>query len=180
MISGELQFDDSGSPIAMTGSFELDFAIDATVDLSEPACATILNVVIATSSVNAVSGSGTGSVSDGGSVTLADLGGANTGFNVNYTSTGTVTCEGLPASFAATVCNLAGGLAVGDNPLPLPGDPGVRFWPVVTFQDVAPADGKLEMQYATGPTTVDGWAMNNPPALNSPGTQFIATTGVQQ
>jgi hypothetical protein len=159
----------------MTGSFELDFAIDATVDLSAPDCTTILNVIIATSSVNAVSGSGVGSVSDGGSVTLTDPG---DGFNVDYTATGTVNCAGTPPAFAATVCTLAGGLAVGDNPLPLPGDPGRRLWPVITFQDNA--DGFLEMQYATGPTTTAGWAMNNPPNLNAPGTQFIATTGVQQ
>jgi hypothetical protein len=180
-ISGQLTLDDDeAGNVTMNGTLGLMFTIDAIVDLSAPACTLILQAVISTDSSNTIDGSGTGSVSDGGSVTLADLGGANAGFNVEYASTGNVTCAAEPPGFAGTVCNLAGGLAVGDNSLPLQGDPGVRFWPVLTFQDNQPADGKLEMQYATGPTTIAGWALNNPPDLANGGSQFIATTGVQQ
>jgi len=165
----------------MSGDFTLDFQIFAIVDFSFPDCTTIFSVDIQTSSVNAVNGSDAtgGSVSDGGSVTL-DTGGD--GFNVDYVSSGQVTCEVQPAFLSPTVCGLAGNLQPlpATNPLPLAGDPERRFWPTFTFQDVDPADGLLEMQFATGPTTTAGWALSNPAPLQGNGTQFIATTGVQQ
>jgi hypothetical protein len=94
-------------------------------------------------------------------------------FDLGQTCTDS-TCD--PLDVSVEICPLANGLKDGFQPTPLPGDPVQRAWPIITFSG-AP---KLNMRMDGGPSIPEGWFVNNPPRLASPGTQFLSLEGVEQ
>jgi hypothetical protein len=78
----------------------------------------------------------------------------------------------LPTDVSVQVCPLAN-LQAGDNPVPLPGDPGMRTFPPITV-------GAATFELGAGAADPTGWYLSNPPNMAGNGTQWVALAGVQQ
>jgi hypothetical protein len=162
-------FDDDGAgSVSMTGEIALLFAINTAINLAGD-CSLIVPVLIETNSLTELSGSGTGSVSPGGSLVLDQLPPPDDAYNVeNVNVTGQVLCDA--GAFSATICPLAG-LAPGINPVPLPSDNSLRQYPQINFGGSV---GNLTWQTGAGPSDPSGWFVNN-----AAGDQFLTLGGSQ-
>ena len=168
-MTGSLTVTDTGGgTVAVTGAYNLMFTINATVMLGAQ---TVL-VDIVTMSRTDLTGTGVGSATDGGSVTLDVL---TAPFNLDAAATGNVNCaaEAAGTDLSSVICPMAG-LVAGDNTLPLPGDPNGRTWPVLNFSEDG---GELIVVMGDGATNANGWFLVNPAPLSGNGTQFGTLTG---
>jgi hypothetical protein len=165
-ISGTMTFEEtSPGNFDVTGEQALSFVIDVTVT------AVNARVVITTNSVTTLTGTGTGALP--GTITLDSVGG---GFNINAAATGNANCQATNTAtmmdVSAFVCPLAN-LQGGDNPVPLPGDPGTRTFPPLTVT-------ASDFQLGGGAAAASGWYLSNPAPLAGNGTQWVALSGVLQ
>lgn len=172
-VGGSMTITDmGGGNYDITAIYDLKFTISAEVTVG----ALGLTATIASESTTTLTGTGTGSAADGGSITLDALGGDLSAFNMNSAATGNVNCSAIAdtgADASALVCPMAN-LMPGDNPIPLPGDPGAKFLPVLNFADVG---GELIMEMGDGPDDASGWYISNPAPMPGNGTQFVTLTG---
>jgi len=173
-VSGSMTITDMGSgSYAITAVQDLQFTVVAEVmipDLQLTATATIES-----SSTTTLTGTGTGSAADGGMITLDALAGDLSAFNMNATLEGNVNCSVVASvgDLSALVCPEIG-LMGGDNPVPLPMDPGARLLPVLNFA----ADGDdLVVTMGGGASNADAWYIVNPAPMAGNGTQFATLTG---
>jgi hypothetical protein len=165
-VAGFISFDET-SP----GNFDvfavqfLDFVIDVTLDFLSA------QVVVTTMSRTEITGTATGAIP--GVITLDLLADP---FNVNTMGSGNVNCTATDlddgSDVSTGVCPLAGLPLGGDNPVPLPGDPGMRTIPPITI-------GAASFELGTGNASATGYYLSNPADLANDGSQFIALAGVQ-
>jgi len=165
-VSGSMTFDEtSAGNFDVSGVQDLTFTIDVTI------AAVGAQVIINTNSSTVFTGTGTGSLP--GTINMDALGG---GFNVNAAATGNVTCEAFNttsgADVSCAICPLAN-LVCGDNPVPLPGDPGTRTFPPLTV-------GATTFELGAGAADPTGWYLSNPAPLAGNGTQWVALAGALQ
>lgn len=113
------------------------------------------------------SGTGTGSIEEGGQIVLDPIVGSD---NILAFETGTLEC-----SAANTICNLVG-YDQGPVALPLPGDPGRRALPPFTFSSPSPG-APLELALAGGATDPNGWYLRNPAPMPYAGTEWASLAG---
>jgi hypothetical protein len=162
-VCGCMQFDEtSSSNFDVTGEQTLEFVIDVSI------ASVFARVVITTNSVTTFTGTGSGSLP--GTLTMDPL---TAPFNVNAAATGNVNCKATNldtgADVSDDVCPLAN-LMGGDNPVPLPGDPGMRTFPPLTI-------GADTFELGSGPADPTGWYLSNPAPLAGNGTQWVALAG---
>jgi hypothetical protein len=137
-----------------------------------------LIATIASESTTTLTGTGTGSAADGESITLDALTGDLSAFNMNSAATGNVNCSAVTSGgqdASGLVCGMIPGLEAGDNPIPLPMDPGAKFLPVLNFDETV--QGELIMEMGAGPDDASGWYISNPAPMAGNGTQFLTLTG---
>ena len=171
-MTGSLTVTDTGGGnVAVTGTYDLMFTINATIMLG----AQTATVDIETMSQTALTGTGVGSATDGGSITLDMLAAPKAAFNLDAAATGNVNCaaEAAGTDLSSVICPMAG-LVAGDNTLPLPGDPNGRTFPVLNFSEDG---GELIVVMGDGATNANGWFLVNPAPLSGNGTQFGTLTG---
>jgi len=173
-VSGSMTITDmGGGSYAVTAVQDLQFTVVAEVmipDLQLTATATIES-----SSTTTLTGTGMGSATDGGSINLTPLAAPLDAFNMNAALEGNVNCSVIASvgDLSALVCPEIG-LMGGDNPVPLPGDPGARLLPVLNFA----ADGDdLVVTMGGGVSNADAWYIVNPAPMAGNGTQFATLTG---
>jgi hypothetical protein len=164
-VCGCMQFDETSSGnFDVTGEQTLEFVIDVTI------ASVTARVEITTNSVTTFTGTASGALP--GTITLDGLG---DGFNVNAAATGNVNCKATNTESGADVSNAICPLANlmgGDNPVPLPRDPGMRTFPPLTI-------GADIFELGAGPADASGWYLSNPAPLAGNGTQWVALTGEQ-
>jgi hypothetical protein len=172
-VGGSMTITDmGGGNYDITAFQDLKFTISAEVSVG----ALTLTATITSESSTTLTGTGTGSAADGGSITLDALAGDLSAFNMNAEATGNVNCSAIASTGADAsepVCLMAN-LMAGDNPIPLPGDPGAKLLPVLNFADDG---GDLIMEMGDGPDAATGWYISNPAPMPGSGTQFVTLTG---
>jgi len=166
--------DMGGGDFEVTVVQDLQFVISAPIEIG----ALLGTATIASTSRTTLTGTGTGSAADGGTIVLDALAGDLSDFNMNAQSSGNVNCSAITDTgqdASAAVCPMANpDLVPGDNPLPLPNDPGARFLPDLNFADDA---GEIMVMMGNGPTNSDGWYISNPAPMAGNGTQFVSLIG---
>jgi len=173
-VGGSMTITDMGSGnYAVSAVYDLKFTIKADVMVG----GLMLTATIASESTTTLTGTGTGSAADGGMITLDALAGDLSAFNMNSAATGNVNCSAITSGgqdASPVVCPMIP-LMPGDNPIPLPMDPGAKLLPVLNFDETV--QGELLMEMGGGPDDASGWYISNPAPMPGNGTQFLTLTG---
>ena len=173
-VGGSMTITDmGGGNYEISAVQDLKFTISAEVSVG----ALTLTATITSESSTLLTGTGTGSAADGGSITLDALAGDLSAFNMNSAATGNVNCSAIASTGAdaSALVRPMANLMAGDNPIPLPGDPGAKLLPVLNFDETV--QGELLMEMGDGPEDATGWYISNPAPMPGNGTQFVTLTG---